>query len=85
VFLYPIFRGIEIKVIYQIMHASHLEILEWKDGVIPLVSLVTLDIYVAIHGGATLTPSLAFTVFALFGIFIQVYAIAPQGMILSRS
>jgi ABC-type transport system involved in cytochrome bd biosynthesis fused ATPase/permease subunit len=62
------------------MHASHLEILEWQDGAIPLVSLVTFGIYVAIHGGAALTPGLAFTVLALFSILIRVYAIAPQGV-----
>jgi multisubunit Na+/H+ antiporter MnhB subunit len=49
------------------------------------VSLVTFGIYVAIHGGAALTPGLAFTVLALFSILIRVYAIAPQGMIFSRS
>jgi hypothetical protein len=67
------------------MCASHLEILEWQDGAIPLVSLVTFGIYVAIHGGAALTPGLAFTVLALFSILIRVYAIAPQGMIFSSS
>jgi ABC-type transport system involved in cytochrome bd biosynthesis fused ATPase/permease subunit len=62
------------------MRTSHLEILEWQDGAIPLVSLVTFGIYVAIHGGAALTPGLAFTVLALFSILIRVYAIAPQGV-----
>jgi len=51
-----------------------------RDGAIPLVSLVTFGIYVAIHGGAALTPGLAFTVLALFSILIRVYAIAPQGV-----
>lgn len=51
-----------------------------QDGVTPLSSLATFGTYVAIHGGAALTPSLAFTLLALFSILVRIFSIAPLGV-----
>jgi hypothetical protein len=50
--------------------------------VTPLASLATFGTYVAVHGGAALTPSLAFTILALFSILVRLFAIAPLGTVL---
>ncbi|KAG0577462.1 hypothetical protein KC19_5G158000 [Ceratodon purpureus] len=51
-----------------------------RDGVTPLASLATFGTYVAVHGGAALTPSLAFTILALFSILVRLFSIAPLGV-----
>ncbi|XP_024398184.1 uncharacterized protein [Physcomitrium patens] len=51
-----------------------------RDGVIPLASFATFGTFVAVHGGAALTPSLAFTVLALFSILVRLFSIAPLGV-----
>lgn len=48
---------------------------------IPLASFATFGTFVAVHGGAALTPSLAFTVLALFSILVRLFSIAPLGNI----
>jgi hypothetical protein len=59
-------------------------VLNWRllqDGVTPVASLATFGAYVAIHGGAALTPSLAFTILALFSILVRLFSIAPLGKV----
>ncbi|KAG0612580.1 hypothetical protein M758_6G039100 [Ceratodon purpureus] len=51
-----------------------------RDGVTPVASLATFGTYVAIHGGAALTPSLAFTILALLSILVRLFSIAPLGV-----